>query len=108
MVKTIYKVVWKGNYNRINGVFVAETEEMDEMLRVNPTVNFGKIGANNGELMLHPKDFVIDKITDDLKYIQQFSDYSLETGCNLLNMWKTQKIDLMRIHSDEKKNGNLR
>jgi hypothetical protein len=100
MVKTIYKVEWKGDYNRIDGIFVAERDEMDKILRVNPMIKFGKIGANNSELILHPKNFVIKNITEDLEIIEIFSKHSMETGCNLFNMWETQKI--------EKKNKNLR
>lgn len=83
MSKAIYKLDWDfGRMGSLEGVFVADSDDIKNLLKDKPEIYFGEVLGKHSEIIGVVKKEHLTKITDDEKFIELFEKYGLENGYN--------------------------
>ena len=80
-MKAVYKLnVDFGRMGDVSGVFVAEKEQVDKLLKIKPQVYFGEILGKHSEIVLTLTKKDLKFVTDDEEFIKLFQKHKLENG----------------------------
>lgn len=82
-MKSLYRMNFDcGRQGNLQGVFVAEDEDISLLISSEMVINFGEVLGKHSQIAGPLTSPEIEKITDDEKVIEVVEKYGLETGFN--------------------------
>lgn len=91
-MKTLYKFHFDcGRYETLEGIFVAEDSEMEELVKSGRTVNFGEALGKHSEVYGPIEDGDYTEITKDQNFIQKMIDLDIIMGLNPVSIDKESR-----------------
>lgn len=82
-MKAIYKMdIDFGRMGNLEGVFVADTEELQKLIDSGNDVYFGEVLGKHSEVFCEMEKEFFELVTTDEEFIKLFEKYNLSTGYN--------------------------
>ena len=82
-MKGLYKMYFDvGRMGSLAGVFIANTKEMDDLIKSGKEVYFGEVLGKHSEVYGPIEDDDITLVTTDEKVIAMFEEHELSSGFN--------------------------
>lgn len=82
-MKSLYRMNFDcGRQGNLEGVFVAEDEDISLLISSEMVIRFGEVLGKHSDIAGNLTSPEIEKITDDEKVIEVVEKYGLETGYN--------------------------
>jgi hypothetical protein len=83
MGKAIYKMSLDfGRMGDLTGVFVADTKDVEELIKSNKEIYFGEVLGKHSEVMSTISSEDLELVTSDESFIELFEKYDLSNGYN--------------------------